>query len=428
MKTSLHSLLKGAKKMCFIFFFLCVTSNSFSQIPLSFTGTPVVTGTPGTPGAKYTFLNVGTTGGQAINAEIIIVAVTGGAVLTNIDVASPGSNNAWQPVINGTQVSDNCWGIHFIINFFENPSDLPFVLNSFSFQCSGVDIDGDGGTLREYNTFYNANSYRVENPTALTATNNSGQYQFLSPQTEYPGIELTQTNVGVNCLYKKTTSIELELGSCCTGGDCSATGADRTHSINFFEPISFTNELLLPVKLISFNASKLSNGVLLGWKSAEELNLSKYILQYSADGTNFTDLAAINAKGSNAVYSYADNIVRGLPITYYRLKSVDIDGRFAFSSILVTREDKNSPADLTVSPNPFQKDFSITFRSAEKKEIDFRLINNEGRIVKSIHRQAAQGTNVFTMENNFNLPAGVYFVVAVSDKGIITKTKIVKQY
>lgn len=402
-----------------------LVKSGFSQVQLSFTGAPAVTGTPGAVGTKYIYANVGSVGPVTIKAEINIVAITGGAVLASIDGTAAGSANAWQPIINGSQTSGNCWGIEFLINFFDAGTSLPLILSSF--KSSGVDIDGDGGTLREYNTFYNPSAYTVETPTNLAITNLTGNYEFKSPQTQYPGIALTQTNVSVSCLYTARSGVRLLLGSCCVAGACSATTTNRLHSINFFDAIPFTNGTTLPVKLISFSATKLSQGTLVAWKSAEEINLSKYTLQYSSDGINFIDFASINSTGSNTSYSFVDNTTRNFTITYYRLKSIDTDGRTALSNILAIKNDKILINEINATPSPFQKDFSITLQSNTNRMMDFHIINMDGKTLKSIRRNVVKGTNIFPVEDNSTLPSGVYLLLAVSDNGVISKIKIVKQ-
>jgi hypothetical protein len=111
MKTSL------LKAVCLLLFFF-FSCSLFSQIQLNFSGTPALSGTGGAIGAKYTYANVGTAGSITIKAVVEIINNTG-ADLDNIDgpVSGGGTDNAFQPVINGSQTSGNCWSIVFRITF-----------------------------------------------------------------------------------------------------------------------------------------------------------------------------------------------------------------------------------------------------------------------------------------------------------------------
>jgi hypothetical protein len=92
-------------------------------------------------------------------------------------------------------------------------------------------------------------------------------------------------------------------------------------------PVSTT----LPVKLLSFDAYDQRVSVLLKWKVASEINFAFYQVERSSDGSAFRPIARIAATGSSD-YNYNDQEpLNGT--SYYRLRMVDYDGRFTFSSI-----------------------------------------------------------------------------------------------
>jgi hypothetical protein len=97
----------------------------------------------------------------------------------------------------------------------------------------------------------------------------------------------------------------------------------------------------LPVTLISF-AGQLtnSNTIRLNWVTADEYNLSSYVVERSSllPGHCFTSIGQVtpmNTSG-NHTYQFIDNV----PYYYdnfYRLKTVDIDGRFKYSNVIRVR-------------------------------------------------------------------------------------------
>ena len=216
---------------------LLISSNLLSQTQLNFNQVPTVSGTSGAVGAKYTYSNVGTQSNVTVKAVIEIISTSGGAILETIDQSGSGSANAWQPVINGSQTSGGCWGIEFKISFFDASNNSPVILEEF--KASGIDIDGDGGNLREYNTFYYPTSYTVENPTNLIYNNVGGLVEFKSTAAQVNGIALTATRQICTNQYDNKTSITIKLGSCCVGANCRASNGNRLHSINFFDAIVY---------------------------------------------------------------------------------------------------------------------------------------------------------------------------------------------
>jgi hypothetical protein len=88
----------------------------------------------------------------------------------------------------------------------------------------------------------------------------------------------------------------------------------------------------LPVKLLSWTATKQGKSVLLKW-SVEESEFSHYEVEKSADGVNFTKWATVI--GGHRDYSMYD--LFPFPTTYYRLKMVDLDGSYSYSRVISIR-------------------------------------------------------------------------------------------
>jgi hypothetical protein len=90
-----------------------------------------------------------------------------------------------------------------------------------------------------------------------------------------------------------------------------------------------------PVELLSFDAKKTSNNsASLMWATASEKNSSYFSIEKSDDGINFSEIGIARAQGtSNNIvnYKFDDNYFKG--ICYYRLKMVDQDGSFTYSSV-----------------------------------------------------------------------------------------------
>ena len=387
-----------------------------AQIPLSFTGTPVVSGSAaGTVGARYTYENVGTTGGVTIRAVVEIVAIDG-AGLDNIDgpVSAGGTDAALQPVIYGTQTSGNCWSIRFRISFYNSTTNDPIRLSSF--RASGIDIDGNGSSLREHNTFFFPATYTVQNPTNLTTVVNAGVYRFQAPSTSYTGISLTQTNVAVTCIYNNNASIDISLGACCAGGACNVpAGTGRQHSINFFDAVAFSSPVVtLPVEIVNFSASLSSSGTLLKWTTSDEVNLSHFVIQKSQDGVQFTDMGRVNAAGSGQ-YSFTDQQPVGA-ISYYRLKAVDIDGKEKYSSVVSITSNARPDGFVFISQRGSgQSDLIVQLESAQ--DLDIHVYSAAGALLDKIHKRLQPGSHVIPLNIKQSAGNGVMLVNVQSSKG-----------
>jgi len=99
----------------------------------------------------------------------------------------------------------------------------------------------------------------------------------------------------------------------------------------------------LPIELLSFNI-KVENEVKITWETASEVNNNYFSIEHSYDGNNFEIIAHIKGAGnSNSYIKY--NYIQGLPkigTSYYRLKSIDFDGKVECSKTLAVTINKKS--------------------------------------------------------------------------------------
>ncbi len=172
---------------------------------------------------------------------------------------------------------------------------------------------------------------------------------------------------------------------------------------------------VLPVTFISFTAAKQKNSTLLKWTTGDEVNVSSYRVQRSADGNTYKEIGTTAVAGgsqTNKTYSFTDlNPLPGL--NFYRISSVDVDGKRQFSSIQQVRFDKASYS-LTVLPNPV-RNHSLRFRwSAPEGRYSVSLFDNTGRLVTEV----AVMHSSTDMDHVIKLPAAVTgdFYLVMSDE------------
>ncbi len=168
----------------------------------------------------------------------------------------------------------------------------------------------------------------------------------------------------------------------------------------------------LPIELISFEGFVIQNENEITWKTAAELNFSHYVLESSEDGINFKIVDTIVSLGnSNEIncYSYQDKKYYS-PTTYYRLKSVDIDGSFNHSKIITVKRDENSTG-VVVYPNPSNGIYQIDFRNGSNNYIQIEVLDMQGNLIEK---------QKHTNKNNANIDLskyanGVYILKVISN-------------
>lgn len=108
---------------------------------------------------------------------------------------------------------------------------------------------------------------------------------------------------------------------------------------------------LLPITLLQFEAQRQDEQVKLNWQTASESNNLGFEVQQSDNGIDFRQVSFVDGKGnSNSLSNYHFSFINPNE-GYYRLKQIDLDGRFSLSPIRFVAS--NHPTKiLKVSPNP----------------------------------------------------------------------------
>jgi hypothetical protein len=194
-----------------------------------------------------------------------------------------------------------------------------------------------------------------------------------------------------------------------------------------FVPIS---EATLPVKLSSFNAILENAKVKLTWTTATEINVSHFVVERSTDGINYADAGMVFAYGNTTEsknYSISDNIINlQATVIYYRLRSVDIDGKNELSNIRVIRVVKGTETTVSIItyPNPVNNDLRITVPANwQNKRAVYEIFSANGQIAKRVETGSSSQTETINVSN---LAPGFY-VVKVSCNNETAQQRIVKQ-
>ncbi|TLV03869.1 T9SS type A sorting domain-containing protein [Dyadobacter luticola] len=175
----------------------------------------------------------------------------------------------------------------------------------------------------------------------------------------------------------------------------------------------------LPVTLVSFEANKKENSAYLTWQTSSEINSEAFEIQHSTDGKAWKNIGRVAAAENAATftnYSYTHkNPAKGDNL--YRLKMVDTDGTFAYSTIRNLRF--GDEAGLTLFPNPAVHVREIGIRGVANEDIEWiRIYNAEGKVVKEVSQPKG---NVEVS----GLPDGTYQVGVFQKNGLVQTSKMV---
>jgi Secretion system C-terminal sorting domain len=177
----------------------------------------------------------------------------------------------------------------------------------------------------------------------------------------------------------------------------------------------------LPVELSSFTASNNGRTIQLNWGTKTEKNSNKFDIERSLVGNlNWAVVGSVKAavlSNSPKQYSYSDTKLQSGKYQY-RLKMVDNDGSFSYSS--VEAAEVAVPKDFAVSqnyPNPFNPSTKIDYQVPVDAKVIMEVYNIAGQRVSELVNQE-QSAGYYTVDfGSSNLSSGVYiYRLSASDK------------
>ena len=178
----------------------------------------------------------------------------------------------------------------------------------------------------------------------------------------------------------------------------------------------------LPLNMISFKGSLRENIAGLTWSTSNEFNTSGFDVERSTDGEHYTTLGWVNSVGKDAVnnYSYNDkSIVKGNKY-YYRLKQVDKDGKFTYSSVVIIAY-LGGDNWVNIYPNPVKNNLYIQKQNGSNTNTSIVITDASGKVV---YQNISSLSTTLDIETS-TWSRGVYFVKVNSNEGSST-VKIVK--
>jgi hypothetical protein len=253
------------------------------------------------------------------------------------------------------------------------------------------------------------------NATPLTLTWDAG-----SAIAALTGSQLGKlTIVGWNGTQWEAIASKVDVTSVLNGSsDLTAGSITTTAAIapDTYTAYTFASLIVpLPVTLISFTAVAEARTALLSWATTAETNSDRFELERSQNGKIWNKIGTVASSGESNVlldYVYVDKAPLS-GVNLYRLKMVDKDNTFAYSSIRqVTFEVR---ADIATYPNPVS-DKLLVRNFDQVKEV--AVNSTSGRELFYDGKVSSQGIDVS------KLPAGIYIVTLTLFDGTISTHKV----
>jgi len=212
-------------------------------------------------------------------------------------------------------------------------------------------------------------------------------------------------------------------GSCVLYGFGSCTGDCGL--------ISFGPNNILPVEWLSFDYTLTQAGVVLKWQTASELNNSHFEIERKVAGMDqqFQTIGRVAGAGNSEEilsYTFTDDQPY-IGNILYRIRQVDFDGAYDYSSTIEVRLDAQSlDQDFTVYPNPARDEiYTLIPATSTAESYDLEVRNLQGQRV--LYQKVQSGFVSQTLKWDISgLPDGIYIIQIKNEKNL-HQDKIIKR-
>lgn len=186
----------------------------------------------------------------------------------------------------------------------------------------------------------------------------------------------------------------------------------------------------LPVSLLSFDGYKVNQTeVNIQWKTTDEKNLDKYVLERASETNgNFEEITTRAAMQNTeaTTYQYTDKTIHALENYSYRLKMIDKDGKFKYSHVFTIKG--KEAAQIELYPNPITQN-TLYVRLSEElsdKALQFTFVDYHGKKIKTIRKNKTELERIQSFDIS-ELSTGLYVFICTDNDGNTLLNQVIEK-
>lgn len=169
----------------------------------------------------------------------------------------------------------------------------------------------------------------------------------------------------------------------------------------------------LPVEMTSFTAQTNNNKIYLNWSTVTESNNSGWEVESRSQNNTWKSIGFIAGKGTTTEkqnYTFSvSSLHSSASLVEFRLKQIDMDGKFSYSDIVSIDLAPSSFSLLQNYPNPFNPTTAISYQLSSAGNVKLTVYDLLGREVATLVNEKKETGRYSVNFNASNLTSGVYF-------------------
>ena len=266
-------------------------------------------------------------------------------------------------------------------------------------------------------TLYMVTRYQSEQP---TWQNYQAGGNVVMDGTTWPSVEISYLQMLINWHNADPVSTkEIDRNN-----DVYGYQANRNPFVDHPEYVgqiwSSSCGLTLPITLLSFDGKLQTNEVLLKWIAENPDRFNRFEIERSTNGIKYEKIGTLPVQ-INSTYDFSDKNLPNSKVAYYRLKMVDNNGVFSYSTIVTIKLPVRF-SNALVYPNPTVGELNIKLYEPLFTNSTLQILDVTGRMVKQ-HSVSANNVNI--QMDVKGLAAGRYFIKIANSQQVINQSFVV---
>lgn len=184
----------------------------------------------------------------------------------------------------------------------------------------------------------------------------------------------------------------------------------------------------LPISLMYFTGDCDNNIITFQWETASEVNNDYFIIEGSENGQKYHHLDTVISLNGNASFTQQyQTKIKNTGFSYFRLKQVDVDGQFSYSSIIkVDCQSQQEHPLVSIYPNPTSSILNISTTNFSVPP-SFSVFDITGKEISNPSSFLFDSQNLTTKIDVSLLSNGSYILLIKDDNDFFQSIKFVKQ-
>jgi hypothetical protein len=205
-----------------------------------------------------------------------------------------------------------------------------------------------------------------------------------------------------------------------------------------FAVATTSEDISLPVNLVSYSYSVSGNAVKIVWETGSEVNNLGFIVFRKEENEDFQiinsynqdeTLSGLGNSSYGEKYKFTDSSVKSYHKYDYLIQSVDFSGHettvFQINNISIENNITDAFTLKNNYPNPFNSMTVFPIEVHKKSNLKISIYSTDGRLVKILTNKVFdEGTHYITFNASGAIASGVY-IVNVEGHGYIKNMKII---